>query len=915
MPRIFRYAAILSSLALMYACSSDSNNFPTTQLVVDASLGQVTGATVTMLQPDGTPLTGATGTTGTDGRVTIAYNAGFSGPYVVQVSGNPDASYFDEASQTTVPFPAGQSIRAIGSSPSGSVGVTILTELAAQVADSVGSGITAADIDTINESIRVAFAPDVASILTPPVIIHSGNISSQSLGTDDASRYALRLAALAGIAAGSEAPALAILQQLSADLADGALDGNGPDGAIANLAYGTRGFAAAFSDAIALAATSLANTDLSAVLESINVSTSGNLLQRVIDGGVSLPSSVTDAIQGAGGALGSGNFNLTVSGNISTAGIATPFSLQLNGVPAPTPGDTDAINTAISSSVAGLDNIADLNISVVNNTASQITFDVTLTAEQAGTSVTLALRYDYVSTGGSSNPDSSGGTDGDTTGGGTSGGGTTGGGTTGGSGNFCFQGEPTPTTIPASFVGTVFSLTFTAGQPGSPFTDGDQRDFLVSSSGALFINDVAVAENPVLCGGNEREAVWKDSTQDLTYSLSDLSASFNEFNIARASDKAFLGQFKIPATAEPAGPPAALTALAGTFTTQVVESCSGTNCPNSTAVGETVSVIIGTDGTVTFADLQLNSEATDARFLDLTDRSDSSYLLTNKGTEEGDSLELTIHVDAGAPVAFRLKQAASCGSGCSSSKNLYTEVVPLPDNVVAFFDKFIALMPTTLTVVTDSPDFSGGLRSFTKTSNTGNMLCRTFELSAAKDRSAVQSSRNRPQFAYFVGNSGGADYQRAVSRLTTDAATSDETLSFFNSQLVVRGDGTIDLEEGFREGTTGTLTSVLDRATNDAAEITSACADFKSIDVSITSTTNGSANIELVDTGTGETSQTASVSLNSSAAVATTFVLGTGISYEVKVTFTSPSSLSCTVSNGTGTVAAANITDVAIACQ
>ena len=419
MSRFSRLMFAVCTLLIISACDSDSDNVPVAQIEVSASLGLLTDATVTMTQADGTPLPGATGTTGSDGKATINYNANYRGPYVIRVAGNPNARYFDEATQTMVPFPDGQSIRAVGSTPGANVGVTILTELAAQVAESVGSGITAADIDNINESIRAAFAPDIADILTPPVIVGADNIASQSLGTDDASRYALRLAALAGIASGTDAPALTILTQLSADLADGSLDGTGPDGAIADLAYGTAGFVNAFTNAIQLAATTLANTDLSAVLEELNVVTDANILQRIIDAGVTLPSDVTDLITNGGGGtvVGDGDFNLTISGTISAAGIGTPFSLQLSGVPAPTPGDTDAITDVVNSTVTGLEGIADFSVSIVNNTASQVTFDVTLTAQQAGTSVSLDLRYDYVSTGDNTNPDAGDGTNGGTDGG------------------------------------------------------------------------------------------------------------------------------------------------------------------------------------------------------------------------------------------------------------------------------------------------------------------------------------------------------------------------------------------------------------------------------------------------------------------------------------------------------------------
>lgn len=909
---------IFISLTL-YACS-DSNNVPQKDIVVSASLGQITGADVTITSASGNTV--GTGTLDGNGTATVSIPANTSSPMIVTVTGNANAKYFDEASGFEVELPSSRKVRAYARSSRTTVGVTPLTELAAQVAAQVGDNVTEADVDSINESVRSMFAPDVSDILTPPVLVSAANINSQSLGTDEASLYALRLAALATLGAGTDAPALTILSQLSDDLTDGIIDGNGAEGAIPNINYGD--FSAAFSAAIQLASTTLANSDLLAQLDTITVATGANLLQQLIDGGLQLPSSVVDKIaSSAGGGTGSvggtGNYDLTISGNIVTQGISTPFNLTLPGIPAPDPTDTSAVTEIINSSLAGVTGVTSLTVTVVNNSSSQITFDVEFSAQQAGVNVTLALRYDYTLNGSSSNPDSGGGaTDGGTGSGSGDGstGGTTGGGTSGG--NFCFAGDPTPATIPEFLSATVRTLTLTSAQEGSPFTQGETRSFTFSSSGLLFINDVQVASNPVICNGNEREAVWKDDTADLIYSVSDLTGTFNEVNLNRASDKAFLGQFTDASTdtAAPTGPPAKLTGLAATYETKVIESCSGSNCPNSTPVGELISVIIGTDGTVTFADLVLSTEVTNATYNEFNlMQTEPSITLSNPGANEGDEFSLEIYIQNDAVVGFQLKQSSSCGSGCSQSKNLYVEVTNLPAEVTALFDRFIAAVPTTLTVVADDTGYFGRSSSITSTPSSGSPLCQSFEISAAKDRSAVESSRYRPAFSFFSGSRGGDDYLRRVSRYKKDDATGDETLSFQSGQLVLRADGTIDYEEGFLDPSTGFVLEIKDRSTNDSAEVATACADFKQVSGTLSTTTAGNVRLELVDTATDTVIATKSISISTSAASNFAFVVKTGTAYNIRIGFASPSTLSCAFTDGSGTVAGADITNVVVSCQ
>lgn len=196
---------------------------PATQtIVVTASLGRIRNATVVVTELDGTPIDGATGVLDDTGSVVLDLPADFTGPLRVEVQGDADAEYFDEATGTFRPFGAGRRLRAVLSAPQDVVGVTLLTDLAASMLDGMASP-TAADIDQANESVRTLLAPDVTDITQPPTVIDDSS-GAGSLAGDDAGRYAALLAALAKVGAGSDAPALAVLDQLRADIADGSLD-------------------------------------------------------------------------------------------------------------------------------------------------------------------------------------------------------------------------------------------------------------------------------------------------------------------------------------------------------------------------------------------------------------------------------------------------------------------------------------------------------------------------------------------------------------------------------------------------------------------------------------------------------------------------------------------------------------------
>ena len=217
----------LVSLIGLFALSACDNETEVTQSSVPttatASLGLVQNATVNFYRADGTTLIG-TADTGTSGSVIVPVS-GYTGPVIIEVLGDSDATYFDESAGTAIAFGSGQVLRAVVSAPGGEVAVTPLTELAYQTAANAGQiPITAAQADAANEAVRAALAPGLSSILSVPTAFDASTTSG-SLTDTEAGRYALILAALAELANGDGSPALRVLSALVADIADGEIDG------------------------------------------------------------------------------------------------------------------------------------------------------------------------------------------------------------------------------------------------------------------------------------------------------------------------------------------------------------------------------------------------------------------------------------------------------------------------------------------------------------------------------------------------------------------------------------------------------------------------------------------------------------------------------------------------------------------
>lgn len=116
-------------------------------------------------------------------------------------------------------------------------------------------------------------------------------------------------------------------------------------------------------------------------------------------------SSVLSALQafptpstGGGGTPAVQLWNLTISGSIQTPFVPVAFSgITLNNVPAPDLSNTNQVNQEITSTLSGVaTGISSIKITVVNNTSTRRTFDVTFSATLTGFgAVTYNLRYDY----------------------------------------------------------------------------------------------------------------------------------------------------------------------------------------------------------------------------------------------------------------------------------------------------------------------------------------------------------------------------------------------------------------------------------------------------------------------------------------------------------------------------------------
>jgi len=215
-------------------------------LSVTPSLGQTFAADVRVIAPGGGGLEVAElarGQTDSSGEADVEVPADEEGPYIIEVSGNETASYYDEGSDQDVALGADDQMRTVIAGPPAAgehIAVTPLTEMACryleaahgplelltreQLAELFASG----QVADAFERVRQEMAPELggAGINTVPKLVGSA-ADLAALGATDADLYALKLAALARVAHvnGSARPALAMMEKLATDFIDGSVNG------------------------------------------------------------------------------------------------------------------------------------------------------------------------------------------------------------------------------------------------------------------------------------------------------------------------------------------------------------------------------------------------------------------------------------------------------------------------------------------------------------------------------------------------------------------------------------------------------------------------------------------------------------------------------------------------------------------
>lgn len=229
----------------------------TVTLAVTPSLGQVFSGTVRVIAPGGggeevSEL--ARARTREDGKAELEVPADAEGPFIVEVAGGEDATYYDEGSDSTVPLGHNDVLRAVVDDlPAGGLGVTPLTELAVRYLEARHGSLAIltrtqlqalfdnGDVAAAYARVRDELAPELgaASVLAVPAVVGSaGDLAA--LGTATGDLYALKLAALARVArlnAASPRPALAMLEDLARDFSDGAVDGMHGEEALAPASF------------------------------------------------------------------------------------------------------------------------------------------------------------------------------------------------------------------------------------------------------------------------------------------------------------------------------------------------------------------------------------------------------------------------------------------------------------------------------------------------------------------------------------------------------------------------------------------------------------------------------------------------------------------------------------------------------
>lgn len=226
--RISPIALAVSSAIILTACGggggggSSSTTASPTSVTVTPSLGKFTTACdVVLLKSSGESI--GTSKINSNGAATIALS-GYTGAVIAQVRGGSGCQYYDESTGALTDFGTGKKLSAIVDTTRNEVGVNVLTNLAAARlldGDKLAAGKTTSDIQTENLSVQRMF--QVSDMFAAPTPI--GSASDKLAGTSEADKLALKLAALAEIAAHRSTDIASLATSLASDLAaDGRLD-------------------------------------------------------------------------------------------------------------------------------------------------------------------------------------------------------------------------------------------------------------------------------------------------------------------------------------------------------------------------------------------------------------------------------------------------------------------------------------------------------------------------------------------------------------------------------------------------------------------------------------------------------------------------------------------------------------------
>ncbi|MFT6577626.1 MAG: hypothetical protein ACJAW0_000048 [Zhongshania sp.] len=240
MINFYKFTSVVLFSSALLACGgsgggSGSPGNEAQSISVTPSLGKVSQVKIEIYKDDGQTLLGSA-TIADEGGIVMDVG-GYQGPILAKMTALQDATYFDEAVGTNIDLPEGLTLHALSGSV-GNLAITPLTELAYQFAlVHEAFPLSESSVAMLNSAINTVFAPNVNSILSAPALL--GDPAVTSLADDEAGNYALVLAAFALVAEYdvSGQPAIATLNALTQDIADGRIDAQKNGDQIANSPY------------------------------------------------------------------------------------------------------------------------------------------------------------------------------------------------------------------------------------------------------------------------------------------------------------------------------------------------------------------------------------------------------------------------------------------------------------------------------------------------------------------------------------------------------------------------------------------------------------------------------------------------------------------------------------------------------